>query len=903
MIEPEDSERVLKRLEHLERQIAELAQRVERIEQQAGASKPVEPQPPAAPETAPELRDVIAAQPVIPPPPIVPPLPEQTAARVTPEPSEPPPPTEPIPPVAPAAVQADTGINAYWEQMVGGKGALWLGSIATFFALAFFLAYTWQFLGNTAKLALGFAAGAVLLAFGEYSRRRVERWFSEGISGAGISVLYLSIWAGAQRYHLISFEASFALMATTVFLGVLLALRYDAMSLSVLATVGGFLTPVLLRSEGGAPASPYPLLTYVTVLNAGILAVSVYRQWRTLVWLSFFATILLLLGWAEGSYQERFRWSVFGFVTLNFLLFLGCACFRSLIQRASTQAEELLLVFADTGVYALAGYALIGNALGKYPAAFALTLFILFSVVSMLVRQRAPQNRSLRDSFAGLALFFLTIAVPMQLKQDWLVVGWSVQAAVLVTLGLRLNSPLLHRAGQIVWVITLLAIAVVVPVAEVRRHLLFLNERGLPLLAAVMATAWMAVESRRTTGTQDELAPWYTALATLCGAWLLAQETSLTVQWQSSRFGQAWQPVAIYSVASVWAVYALLLHRLGAKVNDLWVRLCALFIATLAAVLPVWAIASAPVEVWTPFWNMRWFSTLLVGILLAVLAWMVTREQERAASEEAQALGYLTVLVSILMFTALSAEVYLGFRAWRMSVDPQLWAVAAWFALVALWSLLGALFVTLGVAWNLLGMRLLGYAAGVAGVLVLVWYSLFTLPGASASPAWIPLWNLRALAFAVSALSAVWIAMLLSRRPSGVTPSELSSAGGIYALAMAVLLWGVTQETYEAFYYWYATGALKGDWQRLAQMAISLVWTLFGAVMLVAGIIRSIQPARLAALGLLGFTALKVFLFDLSFLDTPMRILSFGGLGLTLIAISWLYSRYGIGKSDSIRQT
>jgi uncharacterized membrane protein len=903
MIEPGDSERVLQRLQHLERQIAELAQRLERIEQQAGAFKPAEPQPSAAPETTATPHDVIAAQPVIPPPPIIPPLPEQTAARVTPEPSELPPPAEPVPPAASAAVQAEPGISAYWEQTVGGKGALWLGSIATFFALAFFLAYTWQFLGDTAKLALGFAAGAVLLAFGEYSRRWVERWFSEGISGAGIAVLYLSIWAGAQRYHLLSFEASFVLMAATVFLGVLLALRYDAMSLSVLATIGGFLTPVLLRSEGGTPATPYPLLTYVTVLNTGILAVSLYRQWRALVWLSFFATILLLLGRAEASYQERLRWLVFGFVTLNFLLFLACACFRSLIQRASTQAEELLLVFADAGVYALAGYALIGDALGNYPATFALALFVLFSGLSGLVHQRAPQNRSLRDSLAGIALFFLTIAVPMQLKQDWLVVGWSVQAAVLVTLGLRLNSPLLHRAGQIVWVITLLSLAVVVPGAEVRRHLLFLNERGLPLLAAVMATAWMAAESRRTKGIQDELAPWYSALSTLGGAWLLAQETSLAVQWQSSRLGQAWQAVAMYSIAIVWAVYALLLHRLGTTVNDLWVRLCALLIATLASVLPVWTMASAPVDVWTPFWNMRWFSTLLVGILLAVLAWMVAREQERAAPEEAQAFGYLTVLVSILMFIALSAEVYLGFRTWRMSVDPQLWAVAAWLALVALWSLLGALFVTLGVTWNLLGMRLLGYVAGGAAVLVLVMYSLFTLPGSSISPAWVPLWNLRALAFAASALSAVWIAMLLSRRPSGATPSELSSAGGIYALAMAVLLWGVTQETYEAFYYWYATGALKGDWQRLAQMAISLVWTLFGAVMLIAGIIRSIQPARLAALGLLGFTALKVFLFDLSFLDTPLRILSFGGLGLTLIAISWLYSRYGIGKTGSLRHT
>jgi len=46
-------------------------------------------------------------------------------------------------------------------------------------------------------------------------------------------------------------------------------------------------------------------------------------------------------------------------------------------------------------------------------------------------------------------------------------------------------------------------------------------------------------------------------------------------------------------------------------------------------------------------------------------------------------------------------------------------------------------------------------------------------------------------------------------------------------------------------------------------------------------------------LGLLGLTVTKVFLFDLGFLTTSYRILSFGGLGLALIGISWLYSRYG----------
>ncbi|MDW8321495.1 MAG: DUF2339 domain-containing protein [Armatimonadota bacterium] len=899
---PEDSNLVLQRLEQLERRIEELAQRVQKIEQKEAppaheVSKPSTPAEPSAPH------EVASTQPVIPPPPVVPPLSKEIIERIASAPSQTPPPAEPAPPITPIVAQSEPGISGYWEQLVGGKGALWIGSVATFFALAFFLAYTWQLLGDVVKLVLGFAAGVTLLAFGEYSRKRVERWFSEGISGAGIAVLYLSIWAGAQRYHLFSFELSFALMAATVFLGVLLALRYDAMSLSVLATIGGFLTPVLLRSGGGTSANPYPLLTYVTVLNAGILAVSLYRRWRALVWLSFFATILLVLGWAQDSYQERLRWVVFTYVTVNFLLFLGCACFHSLVQRASTEAEELLLLFADVGIYALAGYALLGEAMGDYPSAFALTLTVLFGALSALVQRRTPQNRALRDSLGGIALFFLTIAVPMQLKQDWLVVGWSVQAAVLVALGLRLNSPLLHRAGQIVWILTLMALAVATLTVEARRHLLFLNERGLPLLAAVAATTWMAVESRRTTALKDELAPWYSALATLGGAWLLAQEVALAIEWQSSRPGRAWEAVAMYSVAMLWAVYAPLMHRLGAKINDLWVRFCALLIATLAAVLPVWAMASTPVDAWTPFWNMRWFSSLLVGFLLGVLAWMAAREQARAVPEEEQAFGYLTVLVSVLMLIALSAEVYLSFRAWRMSIDPQLWAVAAWFALVTLWSLLGALFVTLGATWNLLGLRLLGYLAGGTAVVVLLMYSLSTLPGSALSPAWVPLLNLRALAFAVSALAAAWAALALSRHPLQSTPSETSLTGGVYALAVVVLLWGITQETYEAFYYWHVTGELKGDWQRLAQMAISLVWTLFGAVMLIVGVIRSLQPARLAALGLLGFTALKVFLYDLSFLDTPMRILSFGGLGLTLIGISWLYSRYGIGGAGRLRHT
>ena len=902
MPEQEDAAIVLQRLEHLERQIQDLAKRVERIEQRTSPTTSPQPQPSTASEPS-DTREVLSAQPIIPPPPVVPPLSEEVAKKLASVAAQVPPPPEPTPPAAAPSFESQSSASGYWEHLVGGKGALWIGSIATFFALAFFLAYAWQLLTDVGRLAVGFASGLALLALGERSRRRAERWFSEGISGAGIAVFYLTIWAGVQRYHLLSFEVSFALMAATVLVGVLLALRYDAISLSVLATIGSFLTPVLLRAPGGAPTTPYPLLTYLTVLNTGILAVSLYRQWRSLVWLSFGATVLLLLGWAVDSYTPQHQWTVFAFVTINFVLFLGCACFRSLAQRDATQPQELMLVFADTFVYTLAGYALIGDALGRYPSAFALLLAALFGLLAFLVYQVVPQNRNLQDSLTGLAVFYLVIAVPLQLRQDWLVVGWSVLAAVLVTLGLRLPSRLLHVSGQIVWGLAWLALLWVLLTVEPARKLLLLNERGLPLMVATLATTWMAVQARRATHVKDELASLYSATATLSGAWLLAQETYQMVQWQASRFGQNWQAAAMYLVALVWAVAAPLAYLLGARVRDVWVRFCALMVALLAAMLPVWAMAAMPVETWTPFWNLRWFSAMLVAGLLALLAGMVAAERERVKPEEADALGLLVALVGLLLLIGLSAEVYFGFRFWLMPSAPQEWAFAAWFGLATLWSLFAALFVVLGLVWALFALRVLGYSAALGALVVLVVISLQPLPESSTALVWTPLWNLRALAFLATTGAMGAIAFALASLAPRSTASEVSLVGGVNLTALAVLLWGITQETYAAFYYWHSRGIIGDNWQRMAQMAISLAWTLFGAALLIVGVIRALQPVRLAALGLLGVTALKVFLFDLSFLDTPLRILSFGGLGLTLIAISWLYSRYGIGRQSSLRHS
>jgi len=105
-----------------------------------------------------------------------------------------------------------------------------------------------------------------------------------------------------------------------------------------------------------------------------------------------------------------------------------------------------------------------------------------------------------------------------------------------------------------------------------------------------------------------------------------------------------------------------------------------------------------------------------------------------------------------------------------------------------------------------------------------------------------------------------------------------------------LVLWCLTQEAFETCSFYKLP--LGDNWVLWAQMSISLVWSVFAVILLLLGINRRYQPSRYVALGILSLTVFKVFVFDLGFLGGVLRILSLGGLGISLIFISWLYSRY-----------
>lgn len=85
----------------------------------------------------------------------------------------------------------------------------------------------------------------------------------------------------------------------------------------------------------------------------------------------------------------------------------------------------------------------------------------------------------------------------------------------------------------------------------------------------------------------------------------------------------------------------------------------------------------------------------------------------------------------------------------------------------------------------------------------------------------------------------------------------------------------------------------------LAQsMTYSIAWALFALALVGTGILKQLRPVRLAAIGLIGFTLIKLFFFDLRQLDQLYRISAFIGVAIVLIVASVLYQKWVVQKDD-----
>lgn len=328
-------------------------------------------------------------------------------------------------------------------------GLVWLnriGILALLLGVGLFLKYAFDngWIGVLERVLLGLVAGFGMAALGEMNRRKGYDVMAQGLHSGGVGVLYLSIYSAFGFYHLIPAIPAFVFMGIVTAFCVLWSVKTGWLSSMLIGIMAGFLTPLLI----GTSHIARPLLySYIALLDAGVIAVSIYKRWRALNILSFVMTILL------------FEWDIFSasaasdrpllllFSAAYFAIFGFLSVSRNIVHKEKSEASDIILVVANAIMFFVHLQQLLSPKVFPVPGLLPLSLGFLYALFSYNALTRCSSDKGLIASYVGLACFFVAIAIPIQFNKEWVTIGWAFESLALLWIGFSMKSPAVRKYG------------------------------------------------------------------------------------------------------------------------------------------------------------------------------------------------------------------------------------------------------------------------------------------------------------------------------------------------------------------------------------------------------------------------------------------------------------------------
>jgi uncharacterized membrane protein len=919
-VDPEHVAGLVKRVWQLEETVAGLRRERAAVPPEAPAPEPAKPEM-APPPPKPVVPAPAFAQPQSPAP--SPPVPSFLAPR----------------PAAPERTRL-TRSSAEWEALVGGNWLNKLGIFVLVIAIALFLGYSFTQLGPAGRSSIGLAVSAVLLVGGVILERRAPYViFARGLIGGGWAGLYFTVYAmqaveaakvihnpllggflllavatgmvvHSLRYHVqavtgLAYAVAFATLAITPVTALsvialiplaasllIVAYRFEWAGMALFGLVATYAT-CASRGDNGAPLwtaqtvfAVYWLLfeTYdllrarrhsnhraeqamlpLNALGCGALS---YAKWSAaapadIYWLAAGAaaaylasTILRAVLRPPASFPpetETVDHILGGGFEGPVTLAAACSAAAAILKLHGQAVNNVLL--AEGELLFLAGFFFRQN----YPRRLAGTLFAALGVKLLItdipgVGTVEVAGRMLHDWTPSAALAGLLFYANRWVRKAGLSYGYAASALLALIMGFEI--PLRYLGMS--W----LGLCVLLFCFGWRFRLFDFRVQGY-LAGALAVCAITLHQAPAAEGNAIPLvhlwAPLALAAAVAYVAALCAPRSAPDRLRDGEREGLEFVAGAIATTA-----FAALLWR----------------IVPAAYLGPAWmAMALTVLELglrrWPP--DFRWHAYLLavlgagrVLFLTVLPLHTIVQTAERVAIGSAALLAYL---FAARMFAATPAQV--SRRELRGAVNA-LSACGSLFVLLELWALLDPVFVAPAWAMFTLALLIAGRLAGFEGLR----------------------WQSYALA-AITFFRALVIEFLDPRDFQGM--AERIAVG---ALVTACLFIGqlviprpprraLAEQGGRLFYSLLATAlATALLFQEVSGSMLTVAWGIEGAALLISGFPLRDRTLRLSGIVLFLVCVGKLFLYDLRALETLYRILSFFVLGVILVGVSWLYTRF-----------
>jgi uncharacterized membrane protein len=331
------------------------------------------------------------------------------------------------------------------------------GVVALVACAAFFLKWTVDkdLLGPPMRVGLSTLFGLAMLGGGLRLLGKHLNILGQGLVGGGIATLYFSVYALGPWYHLVdSHTTVFALMVLITVAAGVLAIFTNSMLVAIFGIIGGFCTPVLLRT--GVPHL-VALYGYLLLLNLGVLGIAHVRQWRLLNYLGFVLTYayVVFLGFSVACPAGDFA-LVLMLLSLLFAAQSTLVFIYNIRQRRPATVLEIVHLVLNAALYSGCAYKLVVDAHGRpWPALVALGLALYYVVHVVLFLRSRLTDRPLLVALISLAGFFTTMAMPLAIEKESLTIAWALQAFMFLWIGRSLDSNFLRHTAYAVYAIVL----------------------------------------------------------------------------------------------------------------------------------------------------------------------------------------------------------------------------------------------------------------------------------------------------------------------------------------------------------------------------------------------------------------------------------------------------------------
>jgi uncharacterized membrane protein len=305
------------------------------------------------------------------------------------------------------------------------------------------------------RIILGYLAGCGLLEAAFRLRRKDEKYedLSNIILGGGFASVFFVTYAAYAFYGLMPQSVTFGLMVLITCLTVAAALKYDQELIALGGLVGAYAVPFLLSTGEDKPIT---LFTYMAIINIGILFISFKKDWRLLFYLSFIVTWLVFISWIN-NHNNYARTAIAGiYLSIFFAIFYTLFMTYKFIKNEAHLMGQTFIFLLNSAIFYGFGYLILdNNAIGKhYLGVFTLFNALLHLIISKYVFERDLKDKNLFNLLSIFVIFFITLSIWVQFDGIYITLLWTAEMIILFLIGRYKKLFIYENATYVLWVLT-----------------------------------------------------------------------------------------------------------------------------------------------------------------------------------------------------------------------------------------------------------------------------------------------------------------------------------------------------------------------------------------------------------------------------------------------------------------